>query len=274
MPYKNIQPTISLIITTYNWKEALNLVIKSALEQTLLPNEIIIADDGSDNDTRLLVETYHEKSPIPIVHSWQEDVGFRASMSRNKAIAIATSDYIVVIDGDIILHQNFIADHIETAHPNRFVAGRRVMITKNKTKQIIENKIAKIGFLTSGIINRKNTIHSGILSKIFSKETKSLKGIKTCNLGFWREDAIRINGFNEDFNGWGLEDSDFAARLIIAGITAFTLRFKANCFHLYHNENTRNLLAANNSILQTTISQKKSWCNNGIDKYLKINKQK
>ena len=96
----------ALLIPTYNWPEALELVLKSALLQTRLPNEIIIADDGSNDKTKSLIEQFNQKSKISIHHIWQEDDGFRKSKILNKAIATATADYIIQVDGDCILHKN------------------------------------------------------------------------------------------------------------------------------------------------------------------------
>ena len=117
----------SLIITTYNWKEALELVLLSALSQSISPDEIIIADDGSRDDTKQLIENYIKKSDIPIIHSWQEDNGFRAAQSRNKAISKSSYEYIILIDGDIILEQNFIRDHKRFAKKGFFSQGGRAV---------------------------------------------------------------------------------------------------------------------------------------------------
>jgi predicted glycosyltransferase involved in capsule biosynthesis len=87
-------------------------------------------------------------------------------------------------------------------------------------------------------------------------------------MGFWKKDVVKVNGFNEDFTGWGREDSEFAARLLNAGIKRKNIRFNAIGYHLYHNENTRKNLNKNDEILQKTISEKMVRCNNGIDKYL------
>ena len=116
---------ISLLISTYNWKEALRQSLLSIFNQTVLPHEILIADDGSTDDTRLLIEEMREMSPVPIVHLWQEDDGFRVASIRNKAIARATGDYIVQIDGDIFVNRHFIQDHIEMAEEGYFVCGSR-----------------------------------------------------------------------------------------------------------------------------------------------------
>ena len=86
---------VSLLIATYNWKEAGNLSLLSVFDQTTLPQEILIADDGSKDDTRQMIEEMRKISPIPIIHVWQEDKGFRVGAIRNKAIARASGDYII-----------------------------------------------------------------------------------------------------------------------------------------------------------------------------------
>lgn len=262
--------TCSLIITTYNWEEALQQVLFSCATQTLLPDEIIIADDGSSEKTKKVIENFaHENPTLPIIHSWQEDLGFRASMSRNRAIAQANGEYIILIDGDICLHQNFIQDHLSFAKKGFFTQGTRVLVEKHLTQKIFQAKKLTLNFFSQGIKNRKNTLHSKFLSSLFSTHKNHLKGIKTCNLAFFKKDCLAINGFNEDFVGWGREDSEFAVRLLNYGIKRHDIRFNAIAYHLYHPENTRASLPQNDAILKNTIEQKLVWCNNGINKYLK-----
>ena len=106
---------LTLIITTYNWPESLLLVIESVKHQSIIPDEIIIADDGSLEDTRDLIIKFQKNSNLNIIHSWQKDIGFRAARSRNNAIFRSSGDYIVLIDGDTILHTNFVQDHIASS---------------------------------------------------------------------------------------------------------------------------------------------------------------
>ncbi len=260
--------TSSLIITTYNWKDALGLSLLSALAQSKLPDEIIVADDGSTDGTEDLVKKIASTALIPVIHSWQEDKGFRAAMSRNKAIARAKGDYIIFVDGDIILGDQFIEDHLSTAFRGQFIQGSRVLLNKEKTRELIDTQSLKISLTDSGIENRKNQIRSEILSKVFTKISCKMAGIRTCNFSFWKSDAIAVNGFNEDFVGWGREDSEFAARLMSNGVKRLNLRFKAIGYHLFHNENTRDNIKENDLILENTIQNKSTWCDNGINKYI------
>ena len=92
------QMKVTLVITTYNWPEALKLVLESITNQSVLPNEVVIADDGSSQETYDLIKSFNLTSDINILHSWQEDDGFRVARSRNKAILKASGDYIILID--------------------------------------------------------------------------------------------------------------------------------------------------------------------------------
>lgn len=261
--------TTSLIITTYNWKEALELVLLSVLRQTLLPDEIIIADDGSREDTKILIEKYKIIFSIPLIHSWQKDEGFRAASSRNKAISKAQGNYIILVDGDMILDKNFIKDHVKFAKRGYFSQGSRVLIGKTKSEIILKSKKIDFSIYEQDLSNRKNLIKSALLSNLSKGYKKNIKGIKTCNLAFFKKDCLDINGFNEDFIGWGREDSEFVVRLINNKIMRQNIKFSAISLHIYHELNSKKMLKENNEILELSIKNNLIFCNNGINKYLK-----
>ena len=259
---------VSIIITTYNRPSALLLVLKSIENQSILPLDVIIADDGSSNETKELIKTFQSTSSLKIIHSWQKNKGFRAAKSRNKAIAKSNANYIILTDGDMILHPSFIQDHINNAELGCFIQGTRALLTEDATKEAIKKMRINFPFLCNGIKNRKNIIHSSFLSSFFLKKKSHLKGIKTCNMAFFKEDCININGFNNDFEGWGREDSEFAVRLLNSGVIRKNLRFNAIQFHMWHSENSRVSLIKNDVILNCSINSNSKWCTNGIDKYL------
>ena len=256
---------LTLIITTYNWPESLLLVIESIKRQTILPDEVIIADDGSAKETKDLINNFKKDTNLNIVHSWQEDKGFRAARSRNNAIFKSSGDYIVLIDGDTILHTNFVKDHIANAESGFFVQGSRALLSEKQTKKALAEKTVNFPFFSSGLKNRKNSIHSKFLSSIFSSKKNHLLGIKSCNMAFYKKDCLNINGFNHEFEGWGREDSEFVVRLINSGIKRKNVRFNAIQFHLWHNENSRILLEKNNAMLEDAIHNHIQWCENGIN---------
>ena len=261
---------VGLIISTYNWKEALNAVLESVKLQTYLPDEIVVCDDGSTQDSAELVKNHQEGFPSILKYVWQEDNGFRAAASRNNGINELSGDveYIVIIDGDMILHPKFIEDHIRFADKKCFVQGSRVLISEEKTTQILSRgKINSIfNFLSKGISKRKNTIHLRFVSSLLDRPNKQLKGIRSCNMGFWKKDLYAVNGFNEEFEGWGREDTELAVRLFNKGLMRKNIKFSAIAYHLYHKEKSKLAVSINDQHLFQTISSKISWCNKGLIK--------
>jgi glycosyltransferase involved in cell wall biosynthesis len=261
--------TTTLIITTYNWPKALEIVLMGVENQTLLPDEILIADDGSTEETSNLIKKWQTKLKTTIIHSWQEDIGFRLATSRNKAIAKSTGDYIIMIDGDLVLHPNFIKDHVIHCNKNQFVIGTRVLLKDDYSKQLLSKKNINFSVNNNYILaNSKNLINNSFLSKICSYKTTSYKQVRGCNMACFKTDLIKVNGFNEDFIGWGREDTEIVVRLLNAKIIRKNVKFNANVLHIFHPESTRKMLITNELILKKTISEKLIRCQNGLDKYL------
>lgn len=248
----------SLIIATYNWPEALELVLQSVKQQYVLPNEILIADDGSKNDTKELVTKWQNTFNVPIHHIWQEDNGFRLAEIRNKAIAKAKYEYIIQIDGDVILHKDFIKDHKRFAQKKCFITGSRTLVLQEKTQDIFNNKKANITFLSKGIKNRFNAFRFPLFNVFFKPKNspieKMTSRIRGCNMSFWKQDLLDVNGYDEDFVGWGREDSDIVIRLIKNGGYRKKIKLAAIQFHLYHKENSKNNLEINQELLERSLS--------------------
>ncbi len=257
----------SLIITTYNWPEALNLVLLTAVNQSVQPNEIIIADDGSTEDTEFLINKFSNETLVPIVHSWQDDNGFRLSRSRNIAIAKAKYEYVVVIDGDMLLHKDFIKDHKKCAQIGFYVQGSRVLLQSNFSRNILETKeFKKPSFFSKDVKNKLNMLRSPFLSSLLCQgNNQNIDRIRGCNFSLFKEDIININGFNEDFKTWGGEDSEFVQRLFNNGIQRKNLKFSAIQYHIFHKEGKPN--NDNTAILDNVINNNINWCENGIDKH-------
>jgi glycosyltransferase involved in cell wall biosynthesis len=261
--------TTTLLVTTYNWPKALNCTLESIAKQSVMPDEIIIADDGSTQETFDLIKEWQLKITSPIIHSWQEDEGFRAAASRNKAIAKSSSAYIIMIDGDLILHPHFIKDHIKHSAKNQFTIGTRVLLTEDYSNEILENSISTFRVNSNHIIsNAKNKINNSFLSNLISYKTKSYKQVRSCNMACFKADLVKVNGFNEEFIGWGREDTELVVRLLNAQIQRKNIKFNANVLHIYHKENSKKMLPTNDLILENVINQKLTRCKNGLDKYL------
>lgn len=258
----------SLIISTYNWPEALELILKSILVQTLLPDEILIADDGSSEKTKTLIDVFKHKIDRPLIHIWHKDIGFRKAIILNKAIAKAKGDYIIQIDGDCILHKHFIKDHISKSQEKCYLYGSRVNIQKSYLEKLFKTQQINFTVFSKAIKKRGRAIHSLKLSHLYKKRIKFSKKYRGCNASFFKQDLININGYNENFNGWGREDSELALRLQNNNIFSKRLKNCAIVYHIWHNTKSKSQLTKNNNIQNETIQLKKKWCSNGIDKYI------
>lgn len=263
--------TTVLVITTYNRPDALDMVLESVKCQTMLPDEILIADDGSGKETENLVNRWKNDETIGhlIRHIWQPDEGFRLSAIRNRAIAATDKDYIIQIDGDIILHRRFIEDHKRIARPDYVVKGSRVRLSEKLSSKICNTHRLKIpGPLSKGVLkDRSKAIRLLWLSNIFLDRFKPHSYYALgCNMAFWRKDALKINGFDESFAGWGHEDSDFMFRLSRIGIKKCDLRYAGIQFHLYHKTNGDGL--GNLDFLKKRNSEGIIKAVKGIDQYL------
>src|SRR3546814_277977 len=128
---------ISVIVITYNWPEALEVVLRAIATQTELPYEVIVTDDGSQPSTREMLRRLAHDYPVRLVHLWQPDDGARMSRARNRAIAAARGDYIILLDGDMVTERHFVADHRAFARPGCFVQGSRVLTDANPVKHML-----------------------------------------------------------------------------------------------------------------------------------------
>lgn len=263
-------PTVSLIISTYNWPEALHLSLNSVSHQSVMPTEVIVADDGSRDDTRQLVESMQKNFPCPLIHVWHEDIGFRLAAIRNRAIAMAKGDYVIQCDGDIILNKQYVNDHLSFATQGCFTSGSRMPLSEAFSKKVLDEGIVRISPFDKGVGHFLNGFRCGFLRNYyrFIYKKNSPYYVKGCNMAFWRKDLIAVNGYNEDITGWGAEDSEIAVRLLNSGIRRQFLKFGAVEYHIYHKFNERDKEDANYEIMRKTIDQSVKRCENGLSQYL------
>jgi GT2 family glycosyltransferase len=226
----------ALIITTYNWPEALRVTLESILSQSICPDHILIADDGSGPETARTIKEIFGLHDVPWCHVWHEDKGVRQSRIKNLAVKQTDCEYLIFIDQDVIPHPRFVEDHLLMAQKGFFLQGKRVLLLTDYTQRIIQiNQFKRPSFFSKGIRNRKNTIRSKILAHLFLAEKKFETSLRGCNLSLFREDFIRVDGFDEIYDqSWGREDSDICYRLFHAGIKVKNLWFTALQYHLKH----------------------------------------
>ncbi|MCH2490935.1 MAG: glycosyltransferase family 2 protein [Flavobacteriales bacterium] len=258
----------ALLISTYNWPEALELVLKSVAAQSQLPDELLIADDGSTQPTTDLINAFKEKSSIPVIHVWHEDDGFRRSAILNKAVARSSADYIVQTDGDCIIHPDFIKDHARLAQKNTYLYGSRVSIKEEAIDRLFESKNIDFSFFSEGIKKRSRTLRFPLLSALYRPKNELSRKLRGCNVSFWRDDFIKVNGYNEAMTGWGREDSELIIRMMNTGISGKRIRYSGIVYHIWHPTTSKSNLNTNDAIQQRAIDEQLTRCEDGVDKYL------
>lgn len=250
LEYKNMNK-ISIILATYNWHTALDIILDNLARQLKRKNnvEIIIADDGSSTLTKEIISK-HQAFNSQIKHVWHEDNGFRKSIILNKAVAESSGDYLIFLDGDCVPFPDFIDNHITLAEQCYFVAGNRVLLSQKFTKELISKPQIVQNIVKWRLFNWIFAKISKNVNRMFPKlrlgngkwryaRSTNWKYPKGCNFALWREDFVAVNGFDEDFSGWGHEDADLFIRLIHNGIKIKDGRFSVPVLHLWHKESDR-----------------------------------
>jgi hypothetical protein len=227
----------SIIITTYNWPKALKVVLSSLLAQTAPNFEIIIADDGSSQETQTLVQTVLSACVHRWIHVSHDDNGIRQARVKNLAVKHAKGNYLIFIDHDVALHPDFIKDHLSMATPKCFLQGKRVFLPESLTNDILERgNLPQIHPLQKGLENRKNAFRLPRLGKWFARPHKFQTSLRGCNLSMFYDDYITVDGYDEVFDqAWGREDSDICYRLFHSGIQVKNLWFSGIQYHMHHH---------------------------------------
>jgi glycosyltransferase involved in cell wall biosynthesis len=255
---------VSLIILTYNRPDTLELVLKSLNRQSVSPDEVIIADDGSGPETRELINRW--QTPFRLVHVWHEDLGYRIAAIRNKATLESTGDYLIYSDGDLLLHHDFIHDFKKLSAPKTAWIGSRVFLSREATELLLSKDQTPFKwslFSPSIAGNRLNSLLTPCITSLFPPVKNTIK-MRGGLLGVWKEDLLAVNGWNEEFTGWGLEDTELVSRLFYSGVTVRKLKFAALTYHLWHPVSGRESLDKNRELLENTNRNRLKWCENGI----------
>jgi len=270
-------PSIAVIVTTYNWPRALGLVLETLARQDYPRFEVLVADDGSGAETAALVAQRAQRSPVPLRHVWQEDRGFRAAAARNRAVAASGADYLVFLDGDCLVRPDFLRRHAKMAAAGRFVAGNRVLLSRGFSERLLAATDAApavwanwrwLGPRLSGGVNRWSSLLRLPGGAWRDARPDRWEGVKTCNLGVWRDDFVAVNGLDERYQGWGYEDSDLAIRLIHNGVRRRDGRFAATVLHLWHQEHERLGTSDNLARLHALRDTPRVRAEQGLDRYL------
>lgn len=238
-------PAMAVILAFYNKLDYLLLVLASLEMQTFKDFEVIIADDGSRPDVVDALKNYMDKSALRMVHLWHPDDGFRKNQILNHAVVQSAADYVVFVDGDCVLHPEFMADHWSKRKSRTIVAGRRVCLTPFVTRRLTPARVLD-GFLQKQywwiffaiLLEKHNNAAKGIRfthPMLRRWADNKPRGVLGCNFSLHKADLLAVNGFDTRYVGPGMgEDSDISFRLMLDGCAVRPCTHMAVQYHLYH----------------------------------------
>ena len=238
----------SVILSTYNALQWLEKTLVGYTMQTCRDFEIVIADDGSGQETRQFIEDFKKKTDIPILHVWHEDNGFQKSAILNKALVACNGDYIIMSDGDCIPRKDFIEQHIKYKQHGYFLSGGYHMLPLVTSKAItnkdieLENCFDVKWLQERGMPKsfKNNKIDSGAIhEKFLNFITPTKPTWNGHNASGWKTDLLAINGFDERMQ-YGGQDRELGERLVNYGIKGKQIRYSAICIHLDHPRGYKN----------------------------------
>lgn len=269
-----MQKDITVIISTYNSPEWLTKVLYGYNTQTYRNFEVIIADDGSDERTKVCLEQIRKEVFYPIKHVWHEDLGFRKTIILNKAIVTAATEYVLMTDGDCIPREDFIEQHIKHREEGYFLSGGYYKLPLDLSQQIDKDAIysgkcfdikwLKMHGIAVSFKNNK-LVANGIKSWFLNLTTPTTASWNGHNASGWKKDLLSINGFDERMQ-YGGEDREFGERMMNFGIKSKQIRYSTVCIHLDHGRSyvKPEMIEKNLLIRKETKEQKNTWTNFGI----------
>ncbi len=266
----------SIVISTYNSPAWLEKVLYGYNNQTYRLFEVLIADDGSTEETKNLLARIKYEVFFPIIHIWHEDQGFRKTEILNKAISASSTPYLIFSDGDCIPRKDFVEQHVKFRKEDYFLSGGYFKLPLKVSEQITKDDIymercfdirwlKRVGLKSSF---RNNKLTSGLIkAAILNLLTPTKATWNGHNSSGWKEDILAVNGFDERMQ-YGGEDRELGERLVNKGIAPMQIRYSAICLHLDHERGyvEKSMIEKNNAIRKETKQQRKTWTDFGIVK--------
>ena len=252
------KPLISVVLTTYNRSDALTVVLGALERQTDRDFEVVIADDGSLPAHRAHIHKAAQVSSLPLAHVWHPDVGFTVARARNLGVAQSRGSYLILLDGDCVPDVDFIAQHRRLMQIGFLVNGSRCLLSQRFTKHVLDGSEEVVGMTWLYWLQRWRKGCASKIAPLLRAPDWGIRiesdfrwhGIRSCNMGVWRADFERVNGFDSSFQGWGHEDADLVLRMFHAGIRRKNGFFATEVFHLWHDEASRNRASANEATVR------------------------
>ncbi len=265
---------VSVIVTTYNMPQWLEKTLWGFAAQTYRDFEVVVADDGSTDTTRLTIDRSRRYTGLSLRHVWHEDRGFRKCEILNQAILASRYGYLVFTDGDCVPRRNFLEEHVRLARPGRFLSGGIVRLPAELSRRlswadIREDRATDVAWLREqGMRNGRKLwmlTRRQRWARFLDRVTPTRPSFNGHNSSVWKGDLLRVNGFDEGMQYGGL-DRELGERLENAGIRGRQVRHRVACVHLDHPRSYESKAGweRNNAIRGQTARSRSVWTPRGI----------
>ncbi len=231
----------SVIITVYDRPAMLIACLRALALQSARPDEAVVSDDGSNPASVRRMQTVFGEMPFPVRYVRQDDQGYRLAAARNNAIRASSGEYLVSLDCDVLLMPDALAIHLRHARRGVFLAANRAWVGEKQTRALFNKELSPclLDSIWAGAERRHlRPTHRQFMRNLFLRKIGLARRHKPkilgCHFSLFREDIEHVNGFDEHYVGWGLEDDDFTLRLHLAGIRGQSLIKEARALHLWH----------------------------------------
>ena len=252
----------SLVISSADNPDALNLVLESIALQTQLPAEVLVIDPSHNPATTAVVTHWTKNYPVPLKQIPGETETRSRAPLLNAAVRASSGEYLVFLDGDCVPHRRFIADHVRHATAGTVVQGRRARIRARYVRRLTPRQFhPNLWLLRRRILG----IGKGIRRPWASVRVNGATSSHSSNFAAWRSDLIRVNGFEQAFDEIGFEGRELIERLRNAGVTLCTITGQAIVYHLDHRRLARYGTGTSERILERTAREKRIRSEHGLE---------
>jgi len=237
---------ISVILSTYERPDLLRLSLLCLNHQSRLPDEVLIIDDGSETDVASSVREYAANLEFgSIKYIRQENRGFRLARSRNNGIREAEGDYIVFWDQDVLATRGYLNLYSEFGRPGEFLVAFPVLLSEEQSALVTLDEVVRCDYLSLLSTAQLKVVRRQYYKDSFYYHMGKLlpcrryrPKVRGGYFGLARDDLLRVDGFDENYRGWGAEDDDLGRRLYRAGVVGRTVFRHEFPLHLWHPHET------------------------------------
>lgn len=233
---------VSVVVTTYNQPEWLRRSLWALAVQTHGDYEVVVADDGSGDETRAVIDEVRAEAGVDLVHVWHEDRGFRKTEILNRAIVASGGDYLVFTDGDCVPRRDFVEAHVRLAEPGRFLSGGYLQLPAEVSQRVAVDAIRSGRAFSTRWLMRQGWRPGRRAVRLLPPGPARLLDLLTPtrptwnghNASTWRDALFEVNGYDGDM-GYGGLDRALGERLENLGIRGKQIRYRAPVLHLHHD---------------------------------------